>query len=71
MVMRPDPRAGALTRVGPPRMGPWWLWAIVVILAGTAGYAGLRVGASTQLLKDTDAAVLALAADKKRLEADL
>lgn len=71
MVMRPDPRVEALTTVRRRRMGPWWLWTIVVILAAIAAYAGYMVRTLQQDLAVAEAARLALIADKDRLKTNL
>lgn len=71
MVMRPDPRVGALTRVRRNRMGPLWLWAIVLVLAGTAGYAGYLTHTAREQLASLEGAQRTLAADKDRLDANL
>lgn len=71
MVMRPDPRVGALTQVRRSRAGPWWLWAIVLILAGTAGYASFLTNNARQQLASAESEQHTLAGDNDRLEANL
>jgi len=71
MVMRPDPRTGALTRVRYRPMGPWWLWALVVILAGIAAYAGYIARFSNERLATTEAVRSALAVENDQFKADL
>jgi len=73
MVMRsgPDPRRPALTVVYRRRLGPWWLWCIVVILAGTATYTGYMLTTAKQQLADADANRVALDEQKDRLQSEL
>lgn len=71
MVMRPDPRMGALTTVRRRNFGPWWLWTIVVLLALGAGYSGYLAHFSNQRLSDTSAALTLLGADNEGLKASL
>ncbi len=70
MVMRPDPRAGALTRVRGRRWGPWWLWTTVAILAASTAYAGLWARSATQQLAQTELARALLAANRTELQSD-
>jgi predicted nucleic acid-binding Zn-ribbon protein len=69
MVMRPDPRVGALTRVKRRNFGPWWLWAIVVVLAGGATYSTLDARKSGLRSAQTDVVRAALEDDNARLRA--
>ncbi len=68
MVMRPDPRMGALTMVRRRNLGPWWLWSVVVILALVAGYASYIARFSNQRLTDADTAYATLAAQGAKLK---
>jgi chromosome segregation ATPase len=68
MVMRPDPRTGALTTVRRRRWGPWWLWTIVVILAASAAYAGYWVHSTNLKLVRTEAARQILAWNRDNLQ---
>jgi chromosome segregation ATPase len=70
MVMRPDPRTGALTTVRRRHWGPWWLWTIVVILAASAAYAGYWVRSANEQLARAEAARQSLAENSESLQAD-
>ncbi len=67
MVIRPDPRLGAMTTVRRRQWGPWWLWSIVVILAVSAAYAGYIARHSNERLAGIEAERESLAADKELL----
>jgi chromosome segregation ATPase len=67
MVMRPDPRVGALTRVKRRDFGPWWLWVVVVVLAGSAAYYGYKARFLEQRLSETDVVTSALTTDNTGL----
>jgi ParB family chromosome partitioning protein len=69
VVMRPDPRVGALTTVRRSRLGPWWLWSIVVILAAGGGYTGYMLRETGAKLARTQAASAILAANRESLQA--
>jgi chromosome segregation ATPase len=71
MVMRPDPRVGALTRVKRRDFGPWWLWVIVVALAGAAAYYGYKARFLEQRLGETDVVTSALTTDNTGLRASV
>ena len=69
MVMRPDPRVGALTTVRRRNFGPWWLWMLVVILAAGGGYAGYSLrDAHEEMVRMEDARAL-LIANRENLQA--
>ncbi len=69
VVMRPDPRMGALTTVRRRSFGPWWLWTLVVILAAGGGYAGYKLrGAHEEMVRMEDARAL-LIANRENLQA--
>ena len=70
MVMRPDPRTGALTTVRRRHWGPWWLWTIVVVLAASAAYAGYWVRSANEQLAHAEAARQILAANSENIQAD-
>ena len=69
MVIRPDPRLGALTVVRRRQWGPWWLWSIVVILAVSAAYAGYVARQSQERLAGIETERESLASDKDVLAA--
>jgi chromosome segregation ATPase len=69
MVIRPDPRVGALTHVRRRQWGPWWLWTIVAVLAGGATYAGYRVRDAQLELARVQAAQMILIANRENLQA--
>ena len=71
MVMRPDPRVGALTHVKRRNFGPWWLWVIVVGLAGAAGYYGYKARFLEQRIGETDVVTSALTTDNTGLRASV
>ena len=71
MVMRPDPRMGALTRVRRRDFGPWWLWIIVVVLAGTGAYYAYKARFLDQRLAETDVVTSALNTDNTGLRASV
>jgi hypothetical protein len=71
MVMRPDPRMGALTRVKRRDFGPWWLWVIVVVLAGAGAYYAYKSRFLDQRLGETDVVTAALTTDNTGLRASI
>jgi chromosome segregation ATPase len=61
---------GTLTTVHRRHWGPWWLWTIVVLLAGSGAYAGLWARDATEKLAQAEAARALLAANRQELQSD-
>jgi chemotaxis protein MotB len=61
---------GTLTAVHRRHWGPWWLWTIVVILAGSGAYAGLWARSVTEKLAQAEVARALLAANRQELQSD-